>query len=152
MLGTALKQAGDLDGAMAALQEALKLNPDTPGPYNTMAQILRVRGDLEGSRKAFAEGARVKKQKEGEQAAMFNVNTGLKNLRDGKLEVATQQLRAAIAAAPQPARAHRGLAEALERKGERSEAEKQRKLADELELTAPRAQSIGVVRGPMGPD
>jgi len=68
MLGTALKQQGDLDGAIVALKEAARLNPNDPGPFNTLGQALRQAGDLTGSQAAFAEGARVKARKEAEQA------------------------------------------------------------------------------------
>jgi hypothetical protein len=66
-----LKQQGDLDGALGALRESIRLNADDPGPHNTIGQILRAKGDLEGSKKAFAEGARIKSRKEAEQAKML---------------------------------------------------------------------------------
>jgi Flp pilus assembly protein TadD len=72
MLGTLLKQTGELDAARQALLEAIRLNPDTPGPFNMLGQILRVKGDDEGSRAMFAEGAKVKARKEAEQKAMFD--------------------------------------------------------------------------------
>jgi Flp pilus assembly protein TadD len=72
MLGTALKQSGDLEGAMNALREAIRLSPDDPGPYNTLGQVLRAKGDLEGSKRAFSEGARLKKNKEAEQSRILN--------------------------------------------------------------------------------
>jgi cytochrome c-type biogenesis protein CcmH/NrfG len=68
LLGTALKQNGDLDGALKALREAARLLPDDPGPFNMIGQILRIQGDLDGSRQAYAEGARIKQKKEAEQA------------------------------------------------------------------------------------
>ncbi len=68
MLGTALKQKGDLDGSAAALREAIRLDSSDPGPYNTLAQVLRLQGDIEGSKQAFAEGALKKSKKEAEQA------------------------------------------------------------------------------------
>ena len=71
MLGTALKQKGDLEGAVTALRDAIRLDPENPGPYNTLGQVLRMKGDVEGSRQAFAEGARTKAKKEAEQAEML---------------------------------------------------------------------------------
>jgi Flp pilus assembly protein TadD len=71
MLGTALKQKGDLDAAIVALREAIRLDPENPGPYNTLGQVLRIKGDLEGSKAAFADGARMKQKKEAEQSAIF---------------------------------------------------------------------------------
>ena len=71
MLGTALKQKGDLDGAESALRKAIQLDPANPGPYNTLGQMLRQKGDVEGSRKMFAEGARMKEKKEAELGKML---------------------------------------------------------------------------------
>jgi Tfp pilus assembly protein PilF len=136
MLGTLLKQQDKLDDAAKALREAIRLNPETPGPFNTLAQILRVQGDTEGSKAAFADAARVKKVKEGEQAATFNINTGLDNLSKGKLDIAEQQFRMAIQAAPQVARAHRGLAEVLERGGKKAAAAREFAIARDLEVQA----------------
>jgi len=71
MLGTALKQKGDLPGAEAALRAAIRLNPGDPGPYNTLGQVLKLKGDDAGSRDAFAEGAKVKQRKEAELGKML---------------------------------------------------------------------------------
>ena len=75
MLGTALKQKGDLAGAEAALREAIRLSPADPGPYNTLAQVLRLKGDDAGSRAAFAEGAKAKSKKEAELGKMLQKDT-----------------------------------------------------------------------------
>ena len=72
MLGTALKQQGELDAAAKALREAIRLDPTTPGPYNLLGQILRQQGDLPASKAMFAEGARVKKLREAQQKTMFD--------------------------------------------------------------------------------
>jgi Flp pilus assembly protein TadD len=71
MLGTALKQKGDLDPAIEALRESIRLDPNDPGPHNTLGQILRIKGDLEGSKRSFAEGAAIKSRKEAEQSKML---------------------------------------------------------------------------------
>jgi cytochrome c-type biogenesis protein CcmH/NrfG len=68
LLGTALKQQGNLGGALKSLREAARLLPDDPGPLNMVGQILRIQGDLEGSKQAFAEAARIKQKKEAEQS------------------------------------------------------------------------------------
>jgi Flp pilus assembly protein TadD len=75
MLGAALKQKGDFDGAEPALRKAILLDPANPGPYNTLGQLLRQKGDVEGSRKAFAEGARMKEKKEAELGKMLQRKT-----------------------------------------------------------------------------
>ena len=71
MLGTALKQKGDRDGAERALRMAIRLDPGDPGPYNTLGQLLRQKGDLEGSKEAFAKGEQVKQVKEAELGKML---------------------------------------------------------------------------------
>jgi predicted Zn-dependent protease len=72
MLGTVLKQKGDLTGAESALREAIRLNSSDPGPYNTLGQVLRQKGDITGSRAAFADGAAAKKKLDDSQAEMLN--------------------------------------------------------------------------------
>ena len=71
MLGTALKQKGDLDGAEGALRSSIRLNAENPGAFNSLGQILRQRGDQDGSRKAFAEAERIKHDKEAELGHML---------------------------------------------------------------------------------
>ena len=58
MLGTALKQKGDLAGAEAALREAIRLSPADPGPYNTLAQVLRAEGRRRGQPRGIRARAR----------------------------------------------------------------------------------------------
>ena len=71
MLGTALKQNGELDAAETALRAAIRYDPANPGPYNTLAQLLRQKGDIEASRTVFAEGAKAKQKKEAELGKML---------------------------------------------------------------------------------
>ena len=78
MLGTALKQKGDRDGAEAALRKAIELDPGDPGPYNTLGQLLRQKGDLEGSKAAFAKGEQVKQTKEAELGRMLQKNDAVR--------------------------------------------------------------------------
>ncbi|MSV32380.1 MAG: tetratricopeptide repeat protein, partial [Bryobacterales bacterium] len=68
MLGTALKQKGELAEAANALEEAIRLNPETPGPFNTLAQIRQLQGDREAAKKGFAQAAEVKKKIDASQA------------------------------------------------------------------------------------
>ena len=68
MLGTALKQKGELEEAAIALEEAIRLNPDTPGPYNLLAQIRQLQGNQAAAKELFARAAIVKKKLEAAQA------------------------------------------------------------------------------------
>jgi tetratricopeptide (TPR) repeat protein len=53
-LGSALSQQGDLDGAAAAYQEAIRLNRNrAPIPQNGLGQVLKSKGDLDGAVAAF---------------------------------------------------------------------------------------------------
>ncbi|MFZ0593998.1 MAG: tetratricopeptide repeat protein [Bryobacteraceae bacterium] len=71
MLGTALKQKDDLDGAAAALRKSIALGIKDPGPYNTLGLILRQRGDEEGARMAFAKAADIERAAESDQAELL---------------------------------------------------------------------------------
>ena len=71
MLGTALKQKGDMAEAAKALERPSGLDPENPGPYNTLGQLLRITGDGEGSKAAFEAGAKAKARKEAEQADLL---------------------------------------------------------------------------------
>src|ERR1700722_17986115 len=47
--GLAREKKGDLDGAMADYNQAIKLNPKFDFPYNNRGNVRRKRGDLEGA-------------------------------------------------------------------------------------------------------
>jgi Flp pilus assembly protein TadD len=66
------------------------------------------------------------------KAATFNTNSGNKLLQVGDLEGAISQFRSAIDLSPNYAPAHRHLAEALQRKGQLTEAEGELRKAVEL--------------------
>ena len=67
------------------------------------------------------------------QAATFNTNSGKKLLDAGDLDGAISQFRAAVTLAPEYSQAHRRLAEALDRKGEKAQAQEEFRKASELE-------------------
>ncbi|MDQ1470524.1 MAG: protein O-GlcNAc transferase, partial [Bryobacterales bacterium] len=71
MLGTALKQKGDVDAASQALRKAISLEDSDPGPHNTLALMLRQRGDAEGAKAEFARAAELKAAAEKRQAEML---------------------------------------------------------------------------------
>jgi Tfp pilus assembly protein PilF len=147
MLGTVLRQKGDLSEAASALKQAIILDPNTPGPFNTLAQVLRVQGDEAGSREAFRRGAEVKKRREEEQAAVFSINTGYDQLARGDLAAAEQHFRTAIAKVPDISKAHRGLAEVLRKKGQAPAANRELRLAEELEAKGGAVSAGSLVRG-----
>src|SRR5205823_12207851 len=50
---------GDLDGALAASQEAVRLNPTDPGTHIMLGWTLADRGDLVGAVEVYREAVRV---------------------------------------------------------------------------------------------
>ena len=66
------------------------------------------------------------------QAATFATNSGSKLLQAGDVDGAIAQLRSAISLMPEYAPAHKRLAEALDRKGLKAEAEQESRKAEEL--------------------
>jgi Tfp pilus assembly protein PilF len=132
-LGTVLKQQGKLKEAADSLREAIRLQPDFAGAHTTLATILRQQGDTEGAVRENRLGAQISKDKNSLQAATFDTNSGLRLLKVGDLEGAISQFRAAIAVTPTYAPAHFHLAEALQRKGEKTDAGQEFQRATELD-------------------
>jgi tetratricopeptide (TPR) repeat protein len=132
-LGTVLKQQGRLPAAAASLQEAIRLQPDFAGAHTTLAAILRQTGDAEGAARERQLGEQISKEKTNLQAATFDTNSGKRLLTVGDLDGAISQFRAAIRIVPEYAPAHFYLSEALLRKGEKAEAEREFQRAAELD-------------------
>jgi Flp pilus assembly protein TadD len=132
-LGTVLKQQGKLQEAATSLREAIRLQPDFAGAHTTLATILHQLGDEEGAARERLLGAQISKDKTSLQAATFNTNSGKRLLGLGDIEGAISQFQAAISLAPSYAPAHFHLAEALQRKGQAVEAQREFKRAAELD-------------------
>jgi tetratricopeptide (TPR) repeat protein len=133
MLGTVLKQQNKLPEAAAALREAVRLQPDFAGAHTTLAAVLRKSGDASGAAAEARLAGEISKNKDSFQAATFDTNSGRRLLNLGDLEGAIAQFRSAISRAPTYAPAHFHLAEALKRKGDSSEAQKEFQRAAELD-------------------
>ncbi len=128
-LGTVLKQDGK--------RRAIAIDPGLVGAHTTLAAILRQLGD---SAAADAESHRAQelfKQSNSLQAATFNTNSGTRLLQAGDVDGAISQFRSAISLAPNYAPAHQRLAEALQRKGEKAEAEDEFRKAVDLTHAKP---------------
>ncbi len=132
-LGTVLKQQGNFKDAAAALREAIRLQPDFMGAHTTLASVLRQQGDSAGAAAESRAGEQIAKQKTSLQAATFATNSGRRLLGVGDVEGAVSQFRSAINLVPTYAPAHLYLAEALRRKGEKAEAEREFQRAAELD-------------------
>jgi Flp pilus assembly protein TadD len=132
-LGTVLKQEGKLQDSVTALREAIRLQHDFAGAHTTLAAVLRQLGDPAGAATESRLGEQISKEKTSVQGATFNTNSGKRLLQAGDLEGAISQFRSAIRLAPSYAPAHLHLAEALHRKGDKDEAEKEFQKAAELD-------------------
>src|SRR5262249_30976274 len=58
-LGLALRDTGNLDGAMAEFREAIRLDPKYAMPHNNLAIVLRARGTLNGAMAESREAIRL---------------------------------------------------------------------------------------------
>jgi len=59
-LGTALKENGDLNGAIASFQQALNINPNYPEAHNNLGNALKKQGDLNGAIASFQQALKLK--------------------------------------------------------------------------------------------
>jgi Tfp pilus assembly protein PilF len=101
---------------------------------------LRQQGKPEEAEAETHRGQELLKQSSSLQTATFDTNSGNKLLEAGDLDGAIAQFRAAIALAPNFGLAHQFLAQALERKGEKEQAEEELRKAAEL-ARGPQQQS-----------
>src|SRR5207253_9731306 len=124
---------GKLKESAAALREAIRLQPDFAGAHTTLAAVLRQMGDPSAAATESRLGERISKDKTSLQGATFNTNYGNRLLQVGDLEGAISQFRSAFKLAPGYAPAHFQCAEALRRKGDKAESEKEFQKAAELD-------------------
>jgi protein O-GlcNAc transferase len=136
-LGTVLRQEGKPDEAAAALRKAIAIDPGLVGAHTTLAAILRQTGDTTAASAESQRAQELFKQSNSLQAATFNTNSGNRLLQAGDLDAAIEQFRSAINLVPSYAPAHQHLAEALQRKGEKTEAAEEFRKAAELAHVKP---------------
>ena len=120
-------------GAIGAFRDALKFAPNAAEIHNTLGNALRQTGDLEAARVEFQEAARLNKIKSNQQAAVFATNTGLAELKEGKLDAAVERFQSAVQLDPTNPQAYYNLARALQQKGETQAALNAYKKAKELD-------------------
>jgi tetratricopeptide (TPR) repeat protein len=132
-LGTVLKQQGKLQDSAAELREAIRLQPDFAGAHTTLAGVLRQLGDPTGAAEEAKEGARIAASVNNLQAATVSTNSGKRLLNAGDLDGAIAQFRSAIHSEPKFAPAHYQLGLALQRSGQKDEAQKEFAKAAELD-------------------
>jgi tetratricopeptide (TPR) repeat protein len=101
--GVELKRKGDLDGALADYDIAIRLNPSDQFAYNNRANAWRDKGDLDRAIADWSEAVRIDP---GYTAAY--VNRGLLNERRNDLAAARADYEAALAMPPKYANGRGG--------------------------------------------
>lgn len=116
-LGLRLAQRGDLDGALAHYEAALRAKPDDDFALTNAGQALAARGDMAAAIARFEAALRVAP---GNAQARLNLGNAL--AQEGRLDEAAEQYRAVLARQPQYADAHNNLGNVRALQGRRAEA------------------------------
>jgi tetratricopeptide (TPR) repeat protein len=111
-LGNALRDKGDLDGAIVAYREALDGHPDYTGARTQLARTLEKKGDLGGAIIELREGIRL-----GKHAPDHLLPLGNALFRSGHRDEAIESYKKAVALDPTLHMAHYNLGTALLEKG-----------------------------------
>jgi serine/threonine-protein kinase len=112
-LGVALRNKGDVEGAIAAYREALRLKQDFPDAHNNLGVALRGKGDVDGAIAEYRAALRL----EPDFAGCHN-NLGIELGAKGDVDGAIAEYRAAIRLKKDYAGAHCNLGTALSAKGD----------------------------------
>jgi Flp pilus assembly protein TadD len=67
ILGTTLKQQGDVDGAIEALRRSVTLDKQNAAAWNNLGLMLRRKGDATGAQQACAMAAEIRRAEEREK-------------------------------------------------------------------------------------
>jgi Flp pilus assembly protein TadD len=132
MLGNVYKENNEPEKAVAALRQAIELQPDQPSPHITLASILIRQGDTAGAAAERKKAADLSRVAVSRQRANFALDSGRVLLKRGQLVEATSQLQAAVAADPNYAEAHAALADAFAVQGRTADAALERQQAQKL--------------------
>jgi tetratricopeptide (TPR) repeat protein len=112
-LGVALKDQGDLDGAIREFREAIRLDPASVNAHNNLGAALHAKGDFNGAIAAFEEVLR-----RAPGWAFAHASLGLALHGKGELDEAIRQYREAIRLEPKYALPHNSLGFALKDQGD----------------------------------
>ena len=133
VLGSVLRQKGDLDAAQAELQAALKLDPQDAGAHQALGTVYQQKGNTTAASEEFSRSEEINKAKMNVQAATLATNTGANQLLEGDVDGAIEKFRAALKLAPDFAPAHFQLGMAFLRKGDNAQASAEFEKAHELD-------------------
>ncbi|MFQ5506361.1 MAG: tetratricopeptide repeat protein, partial [Planctomycetota bacterium] len=96
----ALKERGDLDGAILHLEESVRASPRNPIAHIDLAALYLVRGDLDRAEQTCREGLAHTRDFMAAERASLHTNLGLVLGRTGRFEEAIREHRIALALAP----------------------------------------------------
>ncbi|MBA4067689.1 MAG: hypothetical protein C0501_29090 [Isosphaera sp.] len=145
-LGGALHAAGDVRGAVAACQEAIKHDPKYALAHNNLGVALRDLGDVRGAVAAFREAVRLDPK-----LAVVHLNLGLVLHASGDVRGAVAASREAVRLDPKLAMAHDSLGAALFASGDVRGAVAASREAVRLDPTDAAAhRNLGAVLGAAG--
>jgi protein O-GlcNAc transferase len=122
-LGSVRQQQGKVDEAITYFRAALKFLPEAPEIHNTLGAALRSKGDMDGAKAELQEAARLNKIKTNRQTATFSMNTGIANLKAGKIDEAIAQFENVVKLTPENPEGFYNLAKALNAKGKKADAD-----------------------------
>jgi Flp pilus assembly protein TadD len=122
MLGTVLRQQGDMTQALAEFRATIKYRPTSAEAHLSLGQLLTQLGQKDEAEAAFAEAAALNQRKADGQASTFAVASGKEKLKAADLPGAIGSFREAVRLAPDNPQAHYQLALALQRSGARADA------------------------------
>lgn len=112
LLGTALADKGDLDGALAEHLEALRINPGYSGVHNNLGLTLAGRGDYNGAIRQYAQALQLDPNN-----ADAHYNMGLVFQKTGNLDAEIYEYQEALRINPDFTRLHNNLGIAFAKKG-----------------------------------
>ncbi|MBA4062366.1 MAG: hypothetical protein C0501_01415 [Isosphaera sp.] len=112
-LGSVLRVAGDLPGAVAAHREAVRLDPELAAAHYNLGAALRDGGDLPGAVASFREAIRLEPKN-----ATSRANLGAALRAAGDLPGAVAAYREAVRLDPKLAAVHNNLGDALRAAGD----------------------------------
>jgi cytochrome c-type biogenesis protein CcmH/NrfG len=132
-LGSVYAKLDKLPEATSALREAIRQLPLQPDPHLTLATVLVKQGQTTEATAERKKAADLMRANMNRQRAEVASNSAKALLQSGKVDDSVAQYQEALSFDPDYAAAHRGLAEALERQGNATEAKAEREKANSLE-------------------
>jgi Flp pilus assembly protein TadD len=79
MLGNNLKDQGDVDGAIEALQRSVALDNTNAGAYNSLGLLLRRKGKTDEAKQAFDKAAELRRLQQEKKEKSLRQGMGAKN-------------------------------------------------------------------------